>query len=196
MTFAELLLEVYALTKRPDLVDLTTSAIRSATLRLHSSDFFPADIAETGIMFTSAEYLQQLDYYSLFPDFRAIKYIRRTDSTGTEQGPFFDVIVTEQVLDGYGVNKENVCYLAGQIIQIRSSTPVQYVLFGYYAYPNIVPATYGSFIAVMQPYAIVYDAAARIFKAIGDTEQFAAYTALALDEKRSVVASNLQAQGY
>ena len=73
---------------------------------------------------------------------------------------------------------------------------MQYVLFGYYAYPNVLPATFSSFIAASQPYAIVYDAAARVFKTIGDTEQFTAYSAMALDEKRSVVASNLQAIGY
>jgi len=196
MTFAELLTEVYALTKRPDLVDLTTSAVRAATLKLHGSDFFPRDLVETGISFSSAEYLQQIDYYSLFSNFRALKYIRKTDSTGEEQGPFFEVIVPEQVLDGYGVNKENVCYVAGQVIQIRSAAPVQYILFGYYAYPNVTPALYSSFIAVTQPFAIVYDAAARVFKTIGDTEQFAAYTAMALDEKKSVVASNVQAIGY
>jgi len=196
MTFTELLNEVYILTKRPDLVDRTSSAVRSATLKLHSSDYFYRDLIEIGISFEVAARLQQIDYYALLPFYRSLKYIRKTDSQGLEQGVLYDLITPEQVLDGYGINKENVVYVAGQIIQIRSSAPVQYILFGYYTFPSVLPTSFASWIAILQPFAIIYEAAARVFKSIGDTEQFAAYTALAKEEMAAVIISNVQANGY
>ena len=59
MTLNELIAEVYTITNRPDLVAQTLMAVRSATLKLHQSDYYYKDIFETGFQFTSAEYLQQ-----------------------------------------------------------------------------------------------------------------------------------------
>lgn len=196
MTFNELLAEVYLLTNRPDLTGITTSAVRSATLSLHSLDYYYRDLVEVGLVFTTPEYLQQIDYRVVLPSFRSLKYIRRTDSQGTALGDLFDVIVPEQVLDQYKYTKTNVCYVAGQIIQIRSSCPVQYILLGYYAHPNVNSATYSSWIAVDHPWAIVYKAAETVFKTIGDTEQFAAYTRLAAEKQAEIAISNIQANGY
>lgn len=196
MTLAELQQEVYTLTNRPALIAETLTAVRSATLKLHQLDYFYRDLFETGVVFNSSAYLQQIDYYSLVPRYRALKYIRKTDSTGQEQGTFFDVIPPETVLDQYYTNREDVCYVAGRYIQLRSSTEVQYVLWGMYLNPDISVATFDSWIAVQHPYAIVFEAAAIVFKAIGDTEQFAAYTQLAAQQAAEVKLSNIVAQGY
>ena len=44
MTLAELIAEAYTLTARPDLVAETASAIRKATLKMHSVDYFYRDL--------------------------------------------------------------------------------------------------------------------------------------------------------
>lgn len=196
MTLTELRQEVYNLTNRPSLVAETLTAIRSATLKLHQLDYFYKDIFETGVAFSSAEYLQQIEYRTLIPKWRALKYIRKTDSSGTDQGTFYEVIAPETVLDSYKVNRENVCYVAGSIVQIRSSEQLQYCLLGCYVNPDITESSYSSWIALDHPYAIIFEAAAIVFKMIGDTDKFTAYTGLAAIQAAEVRLSNIQPVGY
>jgi hypothetical protein len=197
MTLSELQSEVYLLTNRPDRVDATLSAIRAATLKIHQKDFFHKDIWESGIGFDSAAYLQQLAFKDLIPRWRALKYVRKTDSTGTELGKIFDIITAPDLIqDDYAIDRTDVCYSAGFAVQFKSSTQFQYILLGCYLHPDITATGYSSWIADEFPYAIVYTAAATIFKQTGDTEQFAAFTALSQEQINLVVLSNIQAQGY
>lgn len=196
MTLSELIAEVYILTNRPDLVSQTLSAVRAATLKIHQSDYYYKDLFESGIAFASPAYLQQIEYRTLIPKYRALKYIRKTDVTGTEQGNFYEVVVPESVLDQYHLNRENVCYVAGSVIQIRSKDLLQYILFGCYVNPIITEANYTSWVAQDHPYAIIFEAAASVFKMIGDTDQFAAYTQLSMQQMAEVRMSNIQSNGY
>ena len=195
MTLTELRNEVYTLTNRPDLVAETLSAVRAATLKLHQIDYFYKDLYEVGVSFSSAAYEQQLEYRTLIPRWRSLKYLRKTDSTGSDTLGFFDIIVPENVLDGYYLNKNDVAYVAGAVIQIRSSTQFQYMLMGCYLQPDITVATYNSWIALDHPYAIIFEAAATVFKMIGDTEKFAAHSALEQMERQNIVISNVQSTG-
>jgi hypothetical protein len=196
MTLNELIAEVYTITNRPDLVAQTLTAVRSATLKLHQSDYYYKDLRENGVSFLTAEYLQQIEYRALFPKWRALKYIRKTDSTGQEQGKFLDIIVPENILDEYKLNRVDVAYVAGEVVQIRSSTQLQYTIVGRYDNPDITQSGYNSWIALDHPYAIVFEAASTVFKMVGDTDQFAAYTSLAAMQLIEVRNSNVLAQGY
>lgn len=196
MTLSELIAEVYTLTNRPDLVAQTLSAVRAATLKIHQSDYYYKDLFETGISFTSAAYLQQIEFRNLAPRWRAFKYLRKTDVTGTQQGALIELIQPEVALDSYGVNRADVCYVAGDVIQVRSSTQLQYALLGRYDNPNITELGYNSWVALDHPYAIVFEAASTVFKMIGDTDQFAAYSQLSGIQMAEVRMSNIQAQGY
>jgi hypothetical protein len=196
MTLTELISEVYTITNRPDLVSQTLTAVRSATLKLHQSDYYYKDLREQGVSFLSAEYVQQIEYRTLFPKWRALKYIRKTDITGTEQGKFLEVVTPESVLDDYKTNRSDVCYVAGEVVQIRSSTQVQYSIVGRYDNPDITQSGYESWIALDHPYAIVFEAASLVFKMIGDTDQFAAYSQLAGMQLIELRNSNIIAQGY
>lgn len=196
MTLSELIAEVYTLTNRPDLVAQTLSAVRAATLKIHQSDYYYKDLFETGISFPSAEYLQQIEFRNLIPHWRAFKYLRKTDVTGTQQGVLIELIQPEVVLDSYGINRGDVCYVAGAVIQVRSTTQLQYALLGCYVNPNITELGYNSWVALDHPYAIVYEAASTVFKMIGDTDQFAAYSQLSGIQMAEVRMSNIQAQCY
>ena len=195
MNLTELQTEVYTLTNRPDLVAETLSAVRAATLKLHQKDYFYKDIYETGVSFSSAAFQQQLEYRTLIPRYRSLKYLRKTDIDGSDTLGFFDIIVPENVLDGYALNKNDVAYVAGEVIQFRSSTSFQYIILGCYLQPDITTATYTSWIAIDHPYAIVFEAAATVFKMIGDTEKFAAHSALAQMELQNIIISNVQSTG-
>lgn len=196
MTLTELIAEVYTITNRPDLVGQTLTAVRSATLKLHQSDYYYKDLRETGVSFVSALYTQQLEYRPLFPKWRALKYVRKTDVAGTDTGAFLELVVPENVLDNYKQNRNDICYVAGEVIQIRSSTQVQYIILGRYDNPDITQSGYDSWIALDHPYAIAFEAASTVFKMIGDTDQFAAYTQLAAMQLVELRNSNIIAAGY
>lgn len=197
MTLAELIAEVYTITNRPDLVAQTLTAVRSATLKIHQSDYYYKDIFETGVQFVNSLYLQQIEYRVLVPRWRALKYIRKTDITGYSDGPILEVLgIPEMVEDAYKINRNDVCYVAGEVVQIRSSTQLQYVILGCYRNPDITQSGFSSWVALDHPYAIVFEAASTVFKMIGDTDQFAAYTNLAQQQLVEVRMSNIQGIGY
>lgn len=195
MTLTELQDEVYSVTKRPDLVAETLTAVRQSTLALHQMDYFWKDIYETGITFSTSAYNQELEYRPIIPLFRSLKYIRKSDSSGAN-GVFFTVIQPESVLDLYQANRTDVCYAAGASIEIKSSTQFQYALLGCYINPNITTAGWNSWIALDHPYAIIYEAAEKIFKMTGRSEEFAAFKFLRDEERQRIVMSNIQLQGY
>lgn len=195
MTLTELQQEVYTLTNRPDLVAETLLAVRQSTLALHQSDFYWRDLYETGISFSTAAYTQELEYRSILPLFRSIKYLRKANADSTV-GAFFTVVQPESVLDHYGANRTDVCYAAGASIEIKSSTQFQYAVLGYYANPNISASGYNSWIALDHPYAIIFEAAEKVFKMIGKSEEFAAYKLLRDEEKQRLMMTNIQVSGY
>jgi hypothetical protein len=195
-SFADMLTQVYTITGRPDLVTETTLALKQATLKAHNSDFFPRDIYETGISFAAADYIQQFDYQSVLPRWRALKYIRKFDSVNNSAGKFLKVITPEQILDGYGNEKADICYQAGSKLQIKTYEQNQYFLLGCYLNPSVDPLNYISWIAEVQPDAIVVLASAAIFKMVGFDEQASMYTQLAADQLGMLKVSYLQTIGY
>lgn len=177
-----LLTDVYAITKRPDLVAQTTNAVKAAALKAHRSDFYAKDLYETGLEFVTSAFYQDIPYKQIIPRYRAMKYLRKYDAVGDVAGAFFTIITPEQVLDSYNISREDVIYLSGDLLSIRSSTQFQFALFGCYLNPDITETGFNSWIATDQPYLIEYDAAVTIFKAIGFDEQATVYQKMVLDQ--------------
>lgn len=192
--FTALLTDVYTITNRADLVAETALAVRTAALKLHQSDFYPRDLVETKVQFSTAAYFQALAYRSLFSNFRALSYARKYESGEPTQ--FLDVVTPTNVLDSYGIAKENICYLAGDVIQIRSDTQVTDILLGFYSNPVTLPDTFSSWIDDLHHYAIVTEAAATVFKMIGKDEEAAMYKLLAGDQFMIMRNSNIVAEGF
>ena len=170
-TLNELIDDVYTVTNRPDLVADTLLAVKKATLKAHHSDFYAKDLFETGIQWATPDYIQSLEYRTVVPRWRQLKFLRKYDDTGSTPGDFFTILTPDQTLDEYGISKENICYLAGDMIEIRSDTQDQYMLLGCYLHPDITTTGFSSWIALDHPYLIVYEAAASLFKTIGFDEQ-------------------------
>lgn len=196
-TFAELLDEVYTVTKRPDLIAETKLAVKAATLKLHQSDFYFKDLFETGISFSDSAYIQQLDIKVIIPRFRALKYLRRYDNSGSgAAAEFFTILSPTQTLDEYGLEQSGIAYMAGSSLNIKSATAFQYALLGVYLNPSIVESNFVSWIADDHPYAIVFEALRVLFKQIGYDEQAAAYERLAGEQLAEVKMAGIQAEGY
>lgn len=196
-TFAGLCADVYTITNRPDLVAETKLAVRSATLKAHQSDFYPRDIVESGIQFLSSDYIQQFNVYDIFPLYRALKYLRRYDSSGTGRAAeFYEILTTGEVLDSYGNDRTGIAYIAGTIVNIKSFTAFQFAILGCYVNPNVTEAGYSSWIADNHPFLIQFEAARVLFKSIGFDEQSTQFQALAQEQLAELKLSNILSVGY
>lgn len=178
MNFTELVEEVYSITNRPDMVNLTESQVRAATLKVHQKDFFYRDIREVGVEFEEPAHITSFRPADVVPRYRKPAYLREwlydgTSNTLGKGGRKFEVVQTHNAQDMYGFFKQDVYYLAGDVLQIRSSRPISHVLFGAFVLPDITPQGYSSWIADEYPYAIIHGAARAVFKAIGASEQAA-----------------------
>lgn len=192
-SFSELVDNVYQITNRPNLESQTKLAVRAATLKAHHTDYYPKDLFETGIQWADKKFIQSLDYRTVIPLWRSFKYLRKyADGTA---GKFLTILTPEEVLDEYGTAKEDICYLAGSQIEIRSSTEDEFMLLGCYIHPNITEANYSSWIALDHPFAIVYEAAANIFKQTGFDEQFTVFQQMVMQEYQ-ILKQEIIGQGY
>lgn len=196
MNFTELLEACYELTGRPDLIGITKAAVKAATLKAHRTDFYSKDIYETGVEFTDLDYRQHLDYISLIPNFRTLKYLRRVTDENDASGTFFEVVTPEELLDNYNQQRPDVAYVAGRVLEIHSSVPFDKCLLGVYVLPIVTEGEYSSWVASMYPHAIIYEACRVIFKTIGYDEQSATYDRLKLEEYEQLKTSALTDVGY
>jgi len=194
--FSDLCAEVYTLTGRSDRVAETESAVKSATLKAHQSDYFYKDLVEFGLDFGSADFTQSWGYKSNIPRYRSIKWLRKYDNTSGVPGKLLDLVVPENVFDAYKIQKQDIYYVAGSFLQINSSTSEQYYLASCYINPDITSDNYDSWVADDHPYAIIYDAAATVFKTIGKDEEASAYRNLVAEQISILRASNIVATGY
>lgn len=193
-SLASIISDVYSLTKRDDLVNETLTAIRAATIKAHHTGFYPKDLFETGVTFTTPAYVQALEYRELLPRWRALKYIRKADTVGGV-GSFLELITPTEVLDAHGYTKTDVMYLSGSVIQIKSSTELGNILLGCYLNPDVNPGSYNSWVAKDYPFAIIFEAARVIFKTIGYDEQAASYERF-ISEQYAQLASEHSVIGY
>src|SRR5512139_3972949 len=192
--FTALLADVYTITNRPDLVAETTMAVRAATLICHHSDFYPRDLVESRVHFQTLANFQALAYRTLFPGFRALSYARKYESGLATLT--LSYIEPSDIFDSYNIAKEDVWYLAGEVIQIRSSTAFTDLLVGFYNNPTTLPDSYSSWIADLHPYAIILEAAASVLGMIGNLEDANRYSALAREQLMLLRNSNISAEGY
>lgn len=196
MTFTELLTAIYELTGRSDLVSQTKEAVKASTLKAHMTDFYPRDVVEVGIDSPVSTYLHQIDYIDIVSNFRALKYLRKYDPVAAEVGTFFCIIDAAEVLDSYGLDRVDVCYIAGRTLNVKSSTEVGDLLLGCYVLPDVTETGYSSWIASQFPYVIVYEAARVMFKIVGDTEQSRTYSQLGAEQLDLLMRTAIQSEGY
>lgn len=193
--YTDTIANVYTLTNRADLVNETALAVKSATLKSHRMDYFAKDLYETGISFTTSEYIQTLAFSAIIPLFRTMKYLRKYDAVELAAGAFLKGITPEQVVDGYGIERTDVFYQAGAAIQIKSSTQEQYFLLGVYLNANVDPSAYDSWIATEYPYLIAFEAANIVLKGIGQAELGNAQSQLAAEDRDQLIRNNTEIIG-
>ena len=193
-TLASLTQDIYAITKRPDLVTATQLHLKNALLKAHTVDFFERDVLETNFQFASPASIYQLDYKSLIPRFRGMKYLTIVDPLTLQFVRELTGIPVKKFMDGYGYIRTDVYYLAGSNIQIRLSDTSQVFGLGCYLYPDTTLAT-PSWIADEVPTAIIYEAARTLFRTIGFDEQSANMEKLVLEARQQVTMVGITTTG-
>jgi len=194
-TFAEFVAGVYELTVRPDLVADTAAAVKSATLWAHTSDFYPKDIYEVPVSWNSPAVLQEFEYRTHIPRWRALKYFRHYDFTADMPGDFFTVLDPVEALDRYYVQRSNIAYMAGELLKFRGHEEFSGGLLGCYIYPDVAPETYKSWIAVEDQFIILYKAAATVLRTTGFVERAKNLEAEAKEHLMLLSRSNILAVG-
>lgn len=195
-SLANLITSVYTITNRPDLVAETKLAVKFATLAAHQSGYYDKDLFESGVVFDAAAYYQSLQYRLLLPRWRSLKFIRKYSFPDMLAGDFLKLITPDNSLDSYGINKEDVMYLAGESLEIRSSTQLRYVLLGCYLLPDVTDDGYNSWISVEHEFLIIFNAARIVYKGIGFDEQSSQFQALAGEQFSLLTLSQTVANGY
>jgi hypothetical protein len=173
MLFADMLLEVYTITNRPDLIAETKSALRMATAKLHSMDNFARDLVELTYPVAPSAVNVVINTSLSLPTMKGISYIRDTSgaATPTILPKLFTPSNPRMLSDSYGVEILDIWWLAGTNLNIKSSTAVSSLAIGYYANPVLLPeVSYSSWIANLEPYAIILEAAAYLFRMTGNAE--------------------------
>ncbi len=202
--YAQILADVYTLTARPDLAAETILAVRKATVKAHSADFWKGDIVIVpkytlpapivDITQPSSRFLINLADAINFPNLRKVAYIKEYinpagqvssavsawDTLIANYGTSprqrnYDECSPESVIDDYGTERTNYWYQAGKQVALRTYTPILYAVFGYWAYPNATASGYNSWIAQEYPDIIVEEAASLVFRMIGKADEAAAY---------------------
>jgi len=197
-SLADLEAQVYTETNRPDLVDETKGSIIAATLQAHGIDYWYRDVAVGQVVFDFSAYVQQLDL-SILPRYKALSLFRKFDPTlnnyqlnpgilpplqsnslGVSLNPELamrpiTIIDPNDLLDEqYRTEKVDVGYLAGTVLNIKSSTQFQYGLVSFYQYPEIDKENnyvgYNSWVANEHPFLIVYLAAQMVFRKTGQLD--------------------------
>lgn len=174
MNYAELVDNVVTVTGRDELVPQIQYAIAKATLKLHSADLWNRDLVEkiVGVASTFAP-RYMIDVRSEFPRFRKIQYLNGYDVTSKTVICELQPRSPISIGDNYGRLVNQIYYLSGDMITIRSVIALTNVLAGFWALPPVDNANYKSWIADVAPYAIIDEASAEIFGSVGDDDESA-----------------------
>lgn len=203
--YAELIANIITLTNRPDLIGETALALRKATMKAHQADFWKSDVVIcpqytlpipiTDPAAPSSRYVIPLNDPVNFALLRKVAWIKEyINPAGQSPNPFisgwdtligtygraqrqanYDECSPESVVDSYNMERTNYWYQAGKQVALRTFAPIQYAVIGYYAYPNVTPVSYNSWIGNEFPDILVEEAASTVFRMIGKVDESAAY---------------------
>ena len=198
-TFADMQEAVIVQTKRPELVTLTDSAIRMATIRAHHVDFFSRDAAEQVLTFTPDTTLQFTDFaniYTTVARLRTLDFMQATDITA----PYTPTENLEYVNDYKDFWDQDNCLrssvftLRGRTLRVRFAVATGRALLNYYQNPDTTSATYSSWIADNHKEELAMWAAGIIWARTGFQEQARTAQMLVEDFKALLVESYLSSK--
>lgn len=172
-TFAELRTLVAARTGRPELTALTNSAIRTATVRAHHTDFFWQDGFRAFMDYTPDTQLPYVDLNNFrtdLPLFRAMKLVYCVNINNNAPVEKLEYRTIGDEYDSEGKLRNSVYVMHGGLRIFPWVQTGRVQLVGYNN-PNVGLDTYTSWIADLYPEEIAAWAAGIVFQRSGAQEQ-------------------------
>lgn len=173
--FDDMVNDIITLTARPDLADETALALRTATNNAHFSDGYPRDLVTQSVQLPNASYQTTLNIPTLFPKFRGLSQLKGLDVNysvlADGETSRIEVVELNDIYDDYNVIKNNIAYVAGESINIRSLTNTYGFLVEWFKAPETKRDNYNSWIAQLYPDVILYWAASLVLDTNGNEEK-------------------------
>lgn len=175
--YDQLLDDVITLTARQDLADESAIALRTATQTVHGAFNFPRDLVTKFVKLPNPSFLTGLDIQVLLERFRALSTVRITDiNDNPVNSPEIDIVEIGDIYDPeYRTIKNNIAYVAGTALNIRSSISAYGYLIDFYQVPFVRREQYNSWIAQLYSDPILYLAASIVLQTNGNEEKAASY---------------------
>lgn len=172
--------DVVELTKRPDLESETAIAVRTATSSIHARAAFPRDSVVQLVKIPNSSFITSLDAQLLFPGLRGLSTVRLCDvNYDPMEFPEIEIVEMGDIYDPiYRTLRNNIAYLAGTSVIIRSGTAAYGFVVEYFKVPSVRRDSYNSWIAQLSPDVIVHQAASLVFATNGNEEKSQKYAAI------------------
>lgn len=171
-TFAELYDLTVEQTRKPELVDITNLAIRTAVLRAHHVDFFPLDLQEGALTYAPSTAI----YYD-FPTItttllrnRALKTIRGLEAVSYLPVENFEWRGVDDLYTSEGVRRTSVYTQIGTTLRVYPALATGRLAAFFYQNPDTASATFSSWIADMYPDQLAMWAAQGVWARTGFRE--------------------------
>jgi hypothetical protein len=184
--YTAIVADVMLLLARPELADEVALAVRTSTRSAHLGGSYPRDSRETDVTLAVPAYTAQLAIDTYAPRCRGLTSVQAVDATDlVVYNPAIDIVELGDLLDPeYGTVKNNIAYLAGTTINIRSSIAMTKVRLTYFHSPDVTEAVYDSWIALLAPDIIIYGALAIVARGTGNAERATQYMEMINKELR------------
>lgn len=171
-TFTELRALTIELTKRPELGALTDSAIRTATLRAHHTEFFRNDLTQAQLNYTvqpDVYFYDFQDVSSLLSRLRSFKtvYGITVDGQQIEELEYREI---DDLYDSDGNPRRYVYTLVGDTFRAYPDLPTGIFHVYYFRNPDVSVTSYSSWIANTYPDDLAGWAAAIVLARTGFLE--------------------------
>jgi hypothetical protein len=169
--------DIITLTNRPDLDAETQVALRTATLSVHMFAAYPRDLCTMPVKLTNASYLTSVDAQVALPRIRGLSSVQGLDSSYAPlEFPEIEIVEMNDIRDPeYHTLKNDIAYLAGTSVNIRTSQMVYGYLIEFFQLPQVRREQYNSWIAQLFPEPILYTAASIVLSTNGNEEKAKSY---------------------
>jgi hypothetical protein len=171
-TLTELIDLTVEQTRRPEIPDITSAAVRTVTLRAHHVDFFPRDLTQGTLTYvpSSVAFYDFPGLSSSLLRLRSIKTAKSLDSVTSVPVEQLDYHEQDDLYDRDGVLRPHIYTLIGDTLRIYPQLPTGNLAVYYYQNPNTVGLQYSSWIADTYPDELAAWAAAVVFARTGFAE--------------------------
>lgn len=173
-TFTDLYNATVGNTKRPELVALTKTCVKLATLRAHQVDFWPRDYASTNLTFAIDTTLQLVTISGLtsqLPQKRTIDFLQSLDATTLQPCENLDWHEYKDFWDADGCLRSSVYTEKGDSLVFRPRVQTGKLGVNYYVNPVVAEDTFSSWIADAHQDELAMWAAGLIWARTGLLEQ-------------------------